>query len=90
MSTNAIKPEDVLADQENFADFEGITVRKGSVAAFLKNIDMLDEERNSAEQRAAALEQIQQLAPAMVVLGLYKHAVFKNKQVQEILEKAQP
>ena len=33
-----VKPEDVLADGQEYAEFGGASVRKGSVAAFIGNV----------------------------------------------------
>jgi len=85
MSTNAIKPDDILSDGENFAELNGVIVRKGSIAAFLKNIDLFENVNSNAAQKAEALEMIKELAPAIVVAGLHKHATFKNKIIEDIL-----
>ncbi len=82
----AIKPEDILADTEDFITLNGVTVRKGSLAAFLKNIDILEDFQPSEEGKASALGMLKQLAPAVIASGLYKHAIFKNKFVQDILD----
>ena len=87
MTNDSIKPDDILADAENFVELNGLTVRKGSIAAFLKNIDLFeDSNSNSNEtQKAAALEMIKELAPAIIAAGLHKHATFKNKIIEGIL-----
>ncbi len=41
MTTNVIQPDDILSDNENFVELNRLKVRKGTVAAFLKNIDLL-------------------------------------------------
>jgi hypothetical protein len=86
MSTNAIRPEDILSDTQNIADFNGLSVRKGSIAAFLKNIDLLENANASQQEKIAALDMINELAQAVIAAGLHKHANFKNKAVQEILD----
>ncbi|WP_316353538.1 hypothetical protein [Candidatus Trichorickettsia mobilis] len=86
MNIKGVSPDDVLADTENFANLNGITVRKGSIAAFLKNIDFLEDFHSSSLEKAAALDMIRQLAPAIIASGLHKHAIFKNKVVQEVVE----
>lgn len=88
MNKVGIKPSDVLADAENFVELNGVTIRKGSIAAFLKNIDLLEAVNSSDEQKEAAVEMLQELAPAIIASALPRHAEFKNKVVQEILDKA--
>lgn len=85
MNTSGIKPNDILADGESFVELNGMTVRKGSIAAFLKNIDLFEDPHSSEEQKDLALEMIRELAPAVAAAGLHRHAQFKNKIVEEIL-----
>jgi len=85
MTTNAIKPDDILADSENFVELNGLTIRKGSIAAFLKNIDLFEDSNSNEVQKAAALEMIKELAPAIIAAGLHRHARFKNKIIEDIL-----
>ena len=81
-----IKPEDILSDDQNFINLNGsATARKGSIAAFLKNIDLLETSKDE-DEKTAALEMIKELAPVMVAVGLHKHTVFKNKEVQSIID----
>jgi hypothetical protein len=54
VNTNAIKPDNILSDAENFVELNGLTVRKGSIAAFLKNFDLF-EDSNSSEAEKAGL-----------------------------------
>lgn len=85
MTDKGIKPDDILADAENFVELNGLTVRKGSIAAFLKNIELFEAPNSADNQRAAALEMIKELAPAIIAAGLHKHATFKNKIIEGIL-----
>ncbi len=89
MTTQAIKPDDILADNESFVELHGVTVRKGSIAAFLKNVDLFEDETSTDSQKEAALAMIKDLAPAIIVSGLHRHAVFKNKTIQAILDSLQ-
>lgn len=80
-----VKPDDILADGENYTELNGLKVRKGSIAAFLKNIDLFEAPHGSQAQKDAALGAMKDLAPAIVAAGLHKHATFKNKVIEEIL-----
>jgi hypothetical protein len=42
MNHDSIKPNAILDDAENFLDLNGLAVRKGSTADFLKNIHFFD------------------------------------------------
>ena len=87
MDKMGVKPEDILSEGESFADLNGVRVRKGSIAAFLQNIDLLGNPQALEQQKIDALNMIKQLAPAVVAAGLHKHAIFKNQVVQALLEK---
>lgn len=80
------KPEDILSNEENTKILNGVSIRKGTIAAFLQNISMIEQPECSEEQKQVALSIIRELAPAVIATGLYKHAVFKNPIIQEILD----
>lgn len=82
---NSVKPEDILADDQNTAILNGVSVRKGTVAAFLANADILENPNPTQEQKHEALMMIKELAPAVIAGGLHKHVVFKNPQIEQIL-----
>ena len=82
----SIKPKDVLPDEQNEACIEGVTVRKGTVAAVLANLDLLDSPHTSPEAKAAALETIREFVPALVALGFRKHLRFNDPRVQAMLD----
>jgi hypothetical protein len=83
----AVLPEDVLSDSKNIAEFSnGVKGRKGSVAAFIKNIEVLENKAAPESEKQKAIEIMKELASVLVSLNLLKHVQFKNPQVQEILE----
>ncbi len=82
-----IKPEMVLADGESNVMLNGISGRKGSIAAFLQNIDMLEQSNLSDQEKQDVIKVMEELAPVLIATGLYKHATFKNPEVQDILNK---
>ncbi|WP_237669032.1 hypothetical protein [Rhodococcus sp. BS-15] len=43
MSIHSIRPEDVLPDGAERASFDGLEIRKGTVAAFVANARALDD-----------------------------------------------
>jgi hypothetical protein len=85
MTNKGIKPDDILADNQDFAQLNGVTVRKGSIAAFLKNVDLFEDSNSTESQKAGALDTIKELAPIIIASGLHRHATFKNKVIQDIL-----
>ena len=84
MSGESIRPSDIIGDNENYVELNGIKVRKGSVAAFIKNIEIY-ENSDSNESKENALKMIQELAPAIKASGLHDHVNFKNITIEKIL-----
>lgn len=87
MTVVSVRPEDILADNKDFVELNGLSARKGSIAAFLKNIDLFEDPDTSNAQKAASLAMIKELAPVIIATGLHKHATFKNKTVEDILNR---
>ena len=73
----------MLADNKDHASFNGTIIRKGSIAAFIKNVDLLELDAENPGAMAA----LKELAPAIVAVGLHKHVTFKNKLVQDLLDR---
>jgi hypothetical protein len=78
------RPEDILPDDINTKSIDGISVRKGTVAAFLANIEQF-ERATTAEEKGIAKKMLVDLAPAIHVIGLHERVIFKNKEVEQIL-----
>lgn len=85
----AVTPQDLLPDGQDSAVVNGKLVRKGSVAAFLRNIELFESPQASTQQKAAAMKALEELAPAIVAVGLPQHLSFKNPKIQELVEKAE-
>lgn len=84
-NNNSIKPEDILPDGIDSIAMNGKIVRKGTIAAFLANIDMIESPAVTKEQKQAALDTMKDLAPAVIAIGLHKHVTFKNPEAEKIL-----
>lgn len=85
---HGIRPEDILPDDQNTTFVNGINARKGSVAAFLKNIDILENNDSTAEEKEGALYAMRKLTPVLRALNLLHYVSFKNKTAQDLLEDA--
>lgn len=66
-----MRAEDVLADQQNQGQFNGVTVRKGTVGAFLANARLWLDETTSDAERGIAERDILDALPALHALGLF-------------------
>ncbi|KTC84041.1 hypothetical protein [Legionella brunensis] len=89
MTKKAIIPQDILADGVDYAVLKGTPVRKGTVAAFIANIDLLESPNASAEDKHQAIRTLLDLAPSIVAIGLHQHVSFKNDFVTSIIMEAQ-
>ena len=86
MTTQPTRPEDVLEENQDYKVIKGVKVRKGTIAATIQNIALLDA--SDQEQRAELLEAIEQNAPALVVLDVHRYFQCRNAEVEAILERA--
>jgi hypothetical protein len=84
-NNNSVRPEDVLPDGVDTTVINGKMVRKGTIAAFLANTDILENQQTTEQQRQEALNMMRELAPSVIAIGLHKHVRFKNTQVEQIL-----
>ncbi|STX42963.1 Uncharacterised protein [Legionella donaldsonii] len=87
MTSKGIQASDIIPDGADFAQINGVQVRKGSVGAFLANINLL-ENSSTTKEKEDALHVLQELAPTIIAIGLQKHVTFKNKQVEDLLQQA--
>lgn len=88
MTAQGVRPEDILANDINQVERNGVLIRKGTVAAALANIDLLEANTSSDADKQAAITALKELADALLATGICKHVTWKNPQVQEILEEA--
>ena len=80
-----MRAEDVLPDQQNQGQFNGVTVRKGTVGAFLAKARLwLDEPSGSAE-RSIAERDIVDALPALHALGLFDILQVRDAALRELV-----
>ncbi|KTC98364.1 hypothetical protein [Legionella erythra] len=84
----AQRPEDVLPDAENDILYHNIRVRKGTVAAVLRNAEIMASPSSSEAEKRDALAIISELAPSLVALGVHNHLIFKNPAIQQQIDRA--
>lgn len=85
LNNKLVRPEDVLPDGVDSAVINGKMVRKGTIAAFLANIAILEDPATTEKQKQEAINLMKALAPAVVAIGLHKHVTFKNPEVEQLL-----
>lgn len=67
-----MKPQDILPDDVNSFELAGVTVRKGTIGAFIVNARVLADSTSDATARDTAMEDALALIPAMERLGVFE------------------
>ena len=66
-----MRADQILPDDVDHGQFQGVTIRKGTVAAFLANARTWSDARSDAHARAQASREIARDLPALRALGLF-------------------
>ena len=80
-----MRAEDVLPDQQNQGQFNGVTVRKGTVGAFLANARLWLDEASSDTERSSAERDILDALPALHALGLFNILQVRDTKLRELV-----
>lgn len=67
-----MKAHEMLPDGQNTVQVDGVTVRKGSVGAFLASWRICRDEAETAATREQARQDLLELIPALRTLGLFE------------------
>jgi hypothetical protein len=81
-----MRAEDVLPEEVNQTVMSGITIRKGSVGAFLANAKILTDSNTSIDDRALAEKDLISLIPALRALGLFEVLEIKDEKLRRFVE----
>ncbi|MGX9731010.1 hypothetical protein OPV09_09170 [Janthinobacterium sp. TB1-E2] len=80
-----MRAEDVLPDQQNQGQFNGVTVRKGTVGAFLANAKVWLDESSGIDEKAIAKRDIVDALPALRALGLFDIVQVRDAALRELV-----
>jgi len=83
-----MRAEDVLPDQQNKGQFNGVTVRKGTVGAFLANARLWLDDASSVEDKVIAERDIVDALPALHALGLFDIVQVRDTALRELVSVA--
>ena len=81
-----MRAEDILPDDVNHGQFAGVTIRKGTVAAFLANGRAWLAADAAAPERAQAEREIVASLPALRALGLFDVLEVRDARLRELVE----
>jgi hypothetical protein len=83
--TEPVLPEHLMPDDQNFAELNGLTIRKGTMGAFLANLRILSGMPSDAPGREAILEQLREGIPTMRENGLFELFTFRSPELAEAI-----
>ena len=83
-----MRADQILPDDVNHGQFQGVTIRKGTVAAFLANARTWTDARAGAHERAQAQAQIVEDLPSLRALGLFEVLEIRDERLRALVESA--
>ena len=83
-----MRADQILPDDIDHGQFNGVTIRKGTVAAFLANARTWADARASADERAQAQAQIVEDLPALRALGLFDQLEIRDERLRAFIAEA--
>ena len=83
-----MRADQILPDDVNHGQFQGVTIRKGTVAAFLANARTWTDAHAGADERAQARAQILEDLPALRALGLFDVLEVQDERLRALIEAA--
>ena len=81
-----MRADQVLPDDVNHGQFNGLTIRKGTVAAFLANARTWTRADVGADERAQAQAQIAEDVPALRALGLFEVLEIRDERLRGLID----
>lgn len=84
-----MKPQDILPDNANFSEIGGMQIRKGSVAAFMANLTIIEQPADY-ETYQTAVEDITELVPVMETLGVFTHFKLRSEKAVSLITDIYP
>ena len=81
-----MRADQVLPDGVDHGQFSGLTIRKGTVAAFLANARTWTRVEAGADERAQARAQIAEDLPALRALGLFEVLEIRDERLRAFVD----
>ena len=81
-----MRADQILPDDVDHGQFQGVTIRKGTVAAFLANARTWTDAHAGADDRAQARAQILEDLPALRALGLFDVLEVQDERLRALVE----
>ncbi|MBW8776265.1 MAG: hypothetical protein JF596_14975 [Stenotrophomonas sp.] len=81
-----MQPQDILPDHQNDVQVNGVTVRKGSVGAFLASVRDWRDPASDSALRATAEADLRALLPGLHALGLFQVLAARDPALQRLID----
>jgi hypothetical protein len=81
-----MRADQILPDDVSHGQFNGVTIRKGTVAAFLANARTWVRADGDADERAQAQAQIAADLPALRALGLFEVLEIRDERLRTLVD----
>ncbi|MCU1014498.1 hypothetical protein [Stenotrophomonas maltophilia] len=81
-----MQPHDILPDHQNDVHVNGVTVRKGSVGAFLASVRDWQDPASDPATRATAEADLRALLPGLHALGLFQVLMAHEPALQRLID----
>ena len=81
-----MRADQILPDDVNHGHFQGVTIRKGTVAAFLANARTWADTRAGADERDQVRAQIVEDLPALRALGLFEVLEIRDERLRAFVD----
>ena len=81
-----MRADQILPDDVDHGRFQGVTIRKGTVAAFVANARTWADAGANADERAQARAQIAQDLPALRALGLFEVLEIRDERLRALVD----
>ena len=81
-----MRADQILPDDVNHGQFNGVTIRKGTVAAFLANARRWADPHADAHERARAQHRIVEDLPALRALGLFEVLEIRDARLRSFVD----
>ena len=86
----ALRPEDMLEDEQDVRIINGVQVRKGTLGAFIVNARRLDAYAVGSAERGEILDHLREFAPAVRAVGLLEVFEPRSEVLREIFAELGP
>jgi len=82
----ALRAEELMPDDKDYLEKNGVRIRKGTMAACLANMEVLESSHATHDQKRQAKQVLKELAPTLRALGFFEHFCCKSPAAQPLFE----